>query len=285
MKSMHKLAMMTLLLAWCFVANTQKSAIGVGGGAALYTGDLDPVPMSNIVQNTESAFQLFIRQSIHERIAVRINFSILNISGSDAFSTDSPVRLNRNLSFQNKLVELGLLAEYDIIQWRGWSLYAAGGPAVFRHSPKAVNIVDNQLVELQSLGTEGQGLTAAHLRSPYKLLQFAIPLGGGLRRSITKDLSVQVEMLGRVTFTDYLDDVASRAYVEIGALTELNGVLAAQLADPWIGRDSRKPSVSPSTTGVVRGNPEVNDYFLSGTISVIYKLAGDSRSEIKCPVF
>jgi len=283
--SPFKLIMYSFLVAISTMTSAQKITISLGGGATLYTGDLDPVPMSNIIQNTGTAYQFFVRQSMKDRIALRINFNILNISASDDKSIDSPIRLNRNLSFQNKLVELSLLGEFDMIKWKGWSLYAAGGPAVFRHSPKAVNIVDGQLVELQSLGTEGQGLTAAHSKAPYKLLQFAIPLGGGMRQAITKQLAIQVEMLGRFTFTDYLDDVASQTYVEIGALTELNGVLAAQLADPWIGRDSRKPSASPETTGIVRGNPAVNDYYLSGTISVIYKLIGDGRSEIKCPVF
>jgi len=274
-----------LLLFSTLVMYAQTRSIGIGGGASLYTGDLDPVPMTNIIQNTGFTFQIFVKQQLKDRLALRLNFSVMDISASDELSEDSRVRVNRNLSFQNKIVELSVLAEYSVVKWRGLELYAAAGPSVFRHNPKAINIVDNQLVELQSLGTEGQGFTDAHTASPYKLLQLGIPMGGGIRQAITKHLSIQIESLGRVTFTDYLDDVSSRNYVPIERLSQLNGILATQLADPWIGRDSQKPSENPDTTNIVRGNPDINDYFLSGTISVIYKIPVHYKSQIKCPVF
>ena len=46
-------------------------------------------------------------------------------------------------------------------------------------------------------------------RKEYKLTQLNIPLGGGLKYSVSERINVGVELLYRKTFTDYIDDVST----------------------------------------------------------------------------
>ncbi len=126
---------------------------------------------------------------------------------------------------------------------------------------------------LQELGTEGQG-TILSSKKQYKLNQFAIPLGIGIKFNLKKRLAISLEYGIRKTFTDYLDDVSGK-YVSPVALAELRGPLAAQLADPSLNQQSYH------TEGLNRGNANTKDWYAMYGIMITFK----PWKESKCPFF
>ncbi len=82
---------------------------------------------------------------------------------------------------------------------------------------------NDERVYLQPLRTEGQGLRDNTrpdgdpqckdcADDPYSLLQFAIPVGIGVRRKLTDKLDLRFSVGLRKTFTDHIDDVGSIYY-------------------------------------------------------------------------
>ena len=64
----------------------------------------------------------------------------------------------------------------------------------------------------------------------YKLIDFAIPIGGGFKYSINKNWSVGIYGELRVTFNDYIDDVGG-VYTSPLSLPEGSQGVAYLLAD------------------------------------------------------
>ncbi len=84
-------------------------------------------------------------------------------------------------------------------------LYFFAGVGGFYFDPRAQ--FNNTWVQLQPLGTEGQGLPGG--AEEYKNIQLCIPMGVGLRRAFTKQWSGGLELQYTKTFTDYIDDVST----------------------------------------------------------------------------
>src|SRR5690606_13448162 len=77
-------------------------------------------------------------------------------------------------------------------------------------------------VFLKPLSTEGQGLPQYPDRKPYKLTQFAIPFGAGVKFRVSRNTVLAYEVGLRKIFTDYLDDV-STTYVDQATLLQERG--------------------------------------------------------------
>jgi len=107
----------------------QDKFVGIHGGMGLYSGDLNPQPSSKIFANLGADYGAFFKQDINERFSAKLNLSIMNLSAADSLSRIDSERYDRNLSFQNKISELALLAEYKILRLAKSSLYATAGIA------------------------------------------------------------------------------------------------------------------------------------------------------------
>ena len=59
----------------------------------------------------------------------------------------------------------------------------------------------NNKVYLQPFGTEGQGIPAYPEKKEYKLTQFALPFGGGIKMSLSDYIQVSIEIGMRKLFT------------------------------------------------------------------------------------
>jgi hypothetical protein len=122
------------------------------------------------------------------------------------------------------------------------------------------NMTD-EWVNLQDLNTEGQGLPGAP--ADYSPITMVIPIGVGLKYSLTPQMPLGAEYGFRFTTTDYLDDVSSRNYYDNDAIRAQYGDLSAEMADQRLG-DAR------GTDGV-RGGPDVNDVYMSGFVYLTYR--------------
>jgi len=179
-----------------------------------------------------------------------------------------PLRRGRNLSFDSPIYEAGFQIEFNLLPYRVWMKKNASTPYIFagfsgfHFNPTAV--LNGTVHELQPLGTEGQGLPGYPER--YSLYSYAIPMGGGIRLSLSRQVNIGMEVGARMTFTDYLDDV-SGYYPDLTMLGEISPV-AADLSYRAPEYDSFLLINDPE--GGRRGSPDVNDYYLFAGLTISY---------------
>ena len=158
-----------------------------------------------------------------------------------------------------------------------WSPYVAGGISYFHFNPRTK--LHGQWVDLQPLGTEGQGTPEYPDRKKYDLWQFSIPLGGGVKIQLNKTWNINVGFTWHKTFTDYIDDV-SKTYVEPEVLRRNYGQTSVALANrTWEIQDE----IREFPPGYERGNARRNDAFVFGGISITYNIFMKRKSMTKCP--
>ncbi|HRD44683.1 MAG TPA: DUF6089 family protein [Ferruginibacter sp.] len=251
---MKKYITLWLLVALCVKAYPQKFFTTFFVGASSYNGDLGG---SNLfLRNARPAWGLGFMNEINDRMFIRADFTYGKIRGDDKLGDKNK---SRNLSFQSNIAEFSLAFEYSLFNLYDYKVspYFYAGAAVFQFKPTTHDKSGNYII-LPDYNTEGQGFYKD--RKPYKLRQFAIPLGGGLMWAITDNKRIGVVFGFRKTFTDYIDDV-STTYVSAATLSQHYGNGAVAIA--WRG-DEINGAAYPAE-GSVRGNPKSKDaYFFSG---------------------
>ncbi len=254
----------------------QKSAeVGVFLGGSYYIGDLNPLIHFN--QFTKPAGGIIFRYNFNPRLAARANAFLGSVEGQDSFS-GSPTQQQRNLHFKSTISELSAQLEFNFLNYKIgddrqlFSPYIFGGLAVFRFNPQAQ--INNNWIDLQPLGTEGQGLPGGATKRKYKRVEMAIPFGFGIKANLSKNIGVSIEWGMRKTYTDYLDDV-SRRYYDPAILAAKRGTTTAQLSDPSIGTDPNFSNV-----GRQRGNPTTKDWYSFAGIALTVKLKEKRKT---CP--
>lgn len=235
--------------------------LGLTGGVSYYTGDLNPYKH---FRNNHFAGGIFLRDNVNDRFAWRLSFTYGNVSGADSLSSN-PNRSARNLSFRSRIIEIGPIFELTFVKFslgnitdKSATFYLLAGMTYFNMNPQGQ--LNGEYVDLQPLGTEGQG-TNLNSRRAYSLNQISIPLGIGMKGNISKRVCIGLEYGLRKTFTDYLDDVSGK-YVDPNQLAIQNGPMAAHFAN--------QSTDSPAIAGTLRGNPNTKDWyaFALATLSV-----------------
>lgn len=207
-----------------FKKKSRYTSLGVSLNAMNYVGDLDPGQsfISPALRFTRMNLGAIISHRVGPRYTVRGAFSWGRIKGDDAISSgtegDDVFRNIRNLSFRNDIYELKADFVVDLFQNRrgmerraNYTPYVFAGIAGFYHNPQTE--YDNEWVDLQPLGTEGQYLDGVGQEEPYSRYQISLPFGVGFRYKIGMSLDLAFEIGWRPTFTDYLDDVGGH-YVD-----------------------------------------------------------------------
>ena len=238
--------------------------IGAWGGIANYQGDLNPLLNMRF---SKPAYGGLVRYNFNPVLSARGSFSHGNILASDALFDGW--QKNRNLNFKSKITEISSLVEFNFKPFiagdhkKNITSYLFTGFAVFRFNP--VTQLNGAQVNLQRFGTEGQGSEYYPERNKYLSVSFAIPIGGGVKISISKHWSFALETGARRTFTDYLDDV-STAYPNI----ELIG--QKQDGNTAIALSNR--SINNTNSNLVsehqRGNSKNKDWYFFSGIMLVY---------------
>jgi len=217
------------------------------------------------------------------------------VVGNDAW-TRNQFRNSRNLSFRSPLLDFGVTGEFYFLPQlptkgrhnrRGLNAskgrtvlgYISTGVVGFWFDPSA-RAADGTVHSLQPLGTEGQYILPT--RSPYSRTQIAIPMGFGFQFKFTDDLSLDVEISYRKTFTDYIDDVS---------MTFIDPIL---FADPYAREfHDRNRSITdptwaypgglgiPTGPGEQRGNPQDHDAYIYMQFSLNWKLGAFGSAKAK----
>jgi hypothetical protein len=253
-----------------------KSAeIGIFLGGSYYIGDLNPV--QHFGPQTQPAGGAVFRYTINPRLALRANAFFGTIQADDALSP-FPAQQQRNLNFKSKVAELSAQVEFNFLDYqignerRKFSPYIFLGAAGFKFNP--IGTYHNYKYTLQPLATEGQGLEGGASKKKYKLVQFSIPFGVGIKTNLAKNIGLSLEWGMRKTFTDYLDDV-STVYYDPAKLAAAHGTVAARASDQSKGTDPNYTNV-----GRQRGNPTTKDWYSFAGFVITLKL---KEKRVTCP--
>lgn len=242
----------------------QMWEVGVFLGGSNYIGDLSYGPLGTMSE-TNGAAGAIIRYNFNGQFSLKGNAYYGTLSGSDENAPTEEQR-HRNLHFRSRILDIGINAEYyitgydKIFKRYTASPYLFAGLSVFRFNPQTE--YEDEWVDLQPLGTEGQGTTQYQDREKYAITQFSIPFGIGLKHSIHKHWNLGFEVGFRTTFTDYIDDV-STTYVEEYVLKSQNHELSYILSN-------RTGVEIPA--GTPRGDPTSNDWYYFFGITITYNI-------------
>ncbi len=261
---MKKLIFVLLLSCFGFSSIAQKSEIGGMFGTSFYLGDLNPTSLFPSIQPCGG---IIYRYNFNPRWALKANIIFAEVKASDSENNNNYAR---NLSFKSPITEISSQLElnffnlYNIPARNHFAPYIFLGISAFSFNPQAE--LNGRWYDLQSLGTEGQGLSQD--LNPYSLVSVAIPFGIGLKWNIGKYVSIGAEWGMRYTFTDYLDDV-SGVYFDQDILLAQKGEIVAQLAD----RAEIK-----NLPGTQRGNEHLKDWYSFAVFTATFKIGNENTS-------
>jgi opacity protein-like surface antigen len=282
---------LSLLLLFAVTgASAQRFHLGVFGGLAAYNGDLTDKIFPKKVTN--GALGLTANYEITDNIMLRGGYTYAVVGGADRFSKDAELRA-RNLAFETSISEFSLVGEYYLLNLydNRISPYAYAGIGLYHFNPYAFNGTRDKIY-LKPLSTEGQGLPGYPDKKPYKLTQFTIPFGGGVKFAVTDKIHLGLEVGFRKLFTDYLDDV-STTYADPADLLAAKGQLAVDMS--YRGDEVGNPTYPAKGAG--RGGPDHKDTYYFTGLHLTYRLGsgeggggfsgnrnGGKRNRMGCPV-
>jgi hypothetical protein len=278
---MRKLILIAVLSVCIYTVQAQKLHVTAFGGFSNYQGDLQDKRFT--LDQAHPAFGAGILYEFTERWYGRANVTFGKISGDDKNnSRNAP----RNLNFSSPITDIHLGLEYSILSPYEHSLvpYVFAGISRYSFNPYTKD-TSNRKVYLEPLSTEGEGFYQG--RKKYKLGQFAIPFGGGVRFSFSEKVRLAFEVGLRKTNTDYLDDV-STTYIDQSILLANRGQQAVDLA--FRGDELKTGSPYPAD-GSQRGSAKSKDWYYFSGLTLSIRLNGDGngphgaggRSKIGCP--
>lgn len=236
--------------------------IGFIGGVSYYLGDLNKTHFNSSMPGGGLVF----RKNIDRRFSYKAELLYLNLSADDKDDPTDSIAVDRGLHFRSPVYELSGQIEFNFLPYEvgnplyTWTPFVYTGISFFHFNPQAEN-KDGLWVDLQELGTEGQGTPSFPDRKKYSLAQLSIPLGGGLKIAVNPSFNIILEYGARKTFTDYLDDV-SETYPGREVLLPEYGNAAAEMSDP----------TGTHVHGDQRGNPDKQDWYSFVGITLSFKL-------------
>ena len=273
---LNTVLLIIILLVFNFASTAQQfkpnTEVGLILGTSYYLGDLNTTHFN---QSSATA-GLVIRKNIDKRFVYKAEVMYLNIKSDERQSSDT-IALNRGLHFRSPIYELSGQIEFNFLPYQSgnplytWTPFVYTGISIFSFNPQAENI-NGEWVDLQELGTEGQGTTTefnGNTRSKYSLIQFAIPIGGGLKIAVNENFNIVLEYGARKTFTDYLDDV-STTY----AGPNINGSWPVEMSD--LAQQMSDPN-GTHVKDEQRGNPDKKDWYSFAGITLSFKLNNNTK--------
>ena len=261
-----------LLFITTSVCGQEPGIIGtsVSAGAMNYIGDLDD---DSPIRFMKPAFALSCTVLPYGKFNVNFCYLHGSIWGDDKKAVELGNKY-RNINFHSEVDEFSLQFIYRFQSWKyrflerkDWIPYVFAGAGFFHFNPKTT--VDGIEYELQKEGTEGQHISSdpdfVKYPEPYKLWQWNIPFGAGVKYKVNKQLDIGFEFSLRKLFTDYLDDI-SGYYPDKDQLLNEQGEMALYLSDP--SNDPRRLTGRKSFAR--RGDPTDRDWYSYTSISVSY---------------
>ena len=270
-KQIKNLLILIAFITLGFTADAQykeNTEVGFIGGISYYLGDLNTTHFNNSLPFGG----IVIRKNIDRRFSYKAELLYLNIAADDRNDATDTIAIDRDLHFRSPVYELSGQIEFNFLPFEAgnalytWTPFVYTGLSFFHFNPQAEN-KEGLWVNLQELGTEGQGSTSFPERTKYPLAQLAIPLGGGLKIAINPSFNIILEYGVRKTFTDYLDDV-SKTYPQTngGDIADITNA-SYEMSDPS----------GTHVAGDQRGNPDKKDWYSFAGITLSFKLNNNTK--------
>ena len=264
----HRIILLLIVtFAFSFSAEAQQfkpnTEVGILLGTSYYLGDLNTTHFNQPLP----AAGLIIRKNIDKRFAYKAEVMYLNIQSDERYSEDT-IAKNRGLHFKSPIYELSGQVEFNFLPYQPgnplytWTPYVYSGISIFHFNPQAEN-KNGEWVNLQELGTEGQGTTLFPEKEKYSLIQYSIAMGGGFKIAVNPSFNIILEYGVRKTFTDYLDDVSTTYPGDILSMTNE----ATYMSDPSGSHE----------LGEQRGNPDKKDWYSFAGITLSFKLNNNTK--------
>ena len=274
---------------------SQSHELSLGIGTSTYYGDLgiannkfmQPISEFN-TGNIKMSYTAGYRYNFAQYLSIGLNLSMMYLSAYDSDNDrngDNLFRKMRNLSFHTDIYEASVTANFEPLRndfrWDedNWfiSPYVGAGIGIFNFNPKA--FYGNQEVELQPLGTEGQGLPGG--KAKYSLTQMNLPVSLGVKfYNPARTFSVAFDATYRYTYTDYLDDV-STVYTDPSGFS-FYPVSQAVLANALHDRAYETFPGLIFGPGQQRGNSKDNDTYMSLQLKFSYYFLGGGSKDYNC---
>ena len=256
----------------------QQGEFGVTAGVAHYFGDLNT--RANI-NRPKPAVGFFYRKQFNNYLGLRVSAHYAQLGYSDIYSKNT-YQNTRNLSFNTDIVEFAIHGDFNFFKFVpgdpefSFTPYVTIGVGMFSYNP--YTYLNNKKIFLRPLGTEGQNINYkgadGKVRKPYGSTAVCIPIGLGIKYSISNDINFSIQIAQRITTTDYLDDV-STTYVGIDKFPPLNG----QPSTAGILQDrSFEKGVPIGIEGVQRGTSKQKDQYIIAEIGISFNI-----SSYQCP--
>jgi len=310
------MAITLLSVVACHNSEAQmKYEIGLNVGPSNFLGDLggtagrgETFLKDNNWSMTKVMKGVFFSVVPSEYVSFRASLNFGRLEGDDAIIVSKggleDARKTRNSDFRSSLLELYAAAEiFPLVfleedptdVWHKFRPYGLLGVGVFKFNPKgsyAPNGAAEQWVELKPLRTEGQGMPNYPTRKEYSLTQVNIPYGIGLKYFFSEKWNLSFEIVNRLTFTDYIDDVSTTYISDVDFYNYFGaGSSTADVAAYMANKTTLLtggvpvPSFGP---GDKRGTPTNNDGYYSICLKVGFRLGTNSdkrwRNSTRCPV-
>lgn len=244
------------------------------GGLANYQGELQENGYT--FSQAKPAIALGGNIAITDKVYLRGLATVGTIQASDKYSS-SLAKRQRNLDFGSRVYDASATIVYDIfdVLEKRYTPYVFAGISFFHFSPYTTDSSGSRRW-LQPYGTEGQGYPQYPERQRYKLDQFSLPFGAGVKFAVNERVTLGWEFRFNKTFTDYLDDV-STTYADYNVLISgPHGTKPAELA--YRGGEVKNGNPVYPVAGAVRGNPKTKDWYYFSGITVTYRLFKSDRT-------
>lgn len=287
-----------------------KWEVGLNFGPSFFLGDLggNSGKGTNNLKDMNLEFTklmkgVFVTMYPKDWVGIRLAADITYLEGSDDIINTTGIdelwRKQRNLDFKTNVFEAYAALELfptmmfrrDKSYFPKLRPYGLIGAGIFNFNPKG-SLSDasggKTWHKLHPLRLEGQGMAEYPDRKPYKLTQFNIPLGAGIKYYASERINISTEVLYRKTFTDYIDDV-SLNYIDPNNypkyLPAAEAALAYKLSDKSIG--IIYPGMTRYPPNTQRGDPKDDDTYFSLVLKLGIRLGqiddNSSMRQVRCP--
>lgn len=260
---------------------SQDLHLNLFGGFANYQGDLQQKKIA--LDQSSGALGIGLTYDINRHFSARAGL-VYGVIGADDKKNGATLQ-PRNLNFKSGVFEGNLLLEYNILDLRYHRAtpYVFGGIGIYHFNPYTYDTLGNRIL-LRPLGTEGQGLPEYPDRKMYRLTQFALPFGAGVKLRVSDRILLGYEIGLRKTFTDYLDDVSTN-YADAAVLGAARGPKAIEMA--YRGGELKDGNPVYPAEGTKRGGSRYGDWYYFHGITVSIRLNNRGRKngdQLGCPV-
>ena len=297
-----------------FQTGSVKWEAGVNFGPSFFLGDLggNTGKGTGFIKDINLQFTnimkgVFLTAYPSDFIGIRVAAQMGSLAGDDAAiktkGVDELWRKQRNLDFRTNIEEAYIAVEvFPLMVLTSFMEnqprlrpYGVFGVGMFHFNPQgSLTDANGQKTwyYLHPLRTEGEGMIEYPGRKEYKLTQFNIPAGFGLKYFVSERVNISTEFLYRKTFTDYIDDVSTFVIDPnyfARYLSAADAAIARQISDKTYGIVT--PGINRYAPGTQRGNPKLDDAYFNFFLKIgirlgeIYGSAFEKNAahQLRCP--